>query len=105
MIIIFFLLITVLQIYLYKCVDNKKLNKSKSFVTLVILLIYFLFPFIMNLIIEKKEAMPNSNYIETKKCLLPLVSLFLGLWIVGLILTIITSIFYTLYKKKQQKRR
>ena len=104
MIIIFFILITLLQIYLYRRVDNKKLNKNKSFVTFVILCVYFLFPFIMNFIIEQKEVVSNSNYIETK-CLLPIVSLFLGLWIFGLIITIITATFYFIYKKIEQKKK
>ena len=98
MFIAFFCVVLALQIYLYVCVDNKKITKSKTFITLMILGVYFLLPFIINFAIKQNKVVSDPNYIETN-CLLPVVSLFVGLWLFGFVLTVITAFIYSVYKK------
>ncbi|MEW5675799.1 hypothetical protein ABGT15_05760 [Flavobacterium enshiense] len=97
LILLLFVSIPILQFILYIRIDSNKIKKSKSFITIIILFIYFLFPFLINFLQNQREVISDSKYIETK-CLLPVVSLFLGLWIMGLIITLITSIFYIIYR-------
>ncbi|POS00562.1 hypothetical protein Q361_1593 [Flavobacterium croceum DSM 17960] len=83
------ILMPFIQLILYIKIDSNKLKVKKSIILILALLIYFLIPFIINFL----------QPIKNPKCLLPIVSLFLGIWIVGLILTLSVEILYFIYRK------
>lgn len=81
-------ILPVLQILLYLHTDTKKVRYGKLYVFLAILVTYFCIPFVVD------YFSPNKN-----GCLLPVISMFCGIWIIGICFTCITHLLYMAFKK------
>ena len=80
----------ILQISLYLFIDFKKIKVEKKYIFLTIFLAYILIPFIVNY---------SSTNEKEKGCLLPVISMFGAIWIIGISFTTITHLIYLVYKK------
>jgi hypothetical protein len=78
----------ILQIFSYLYIDYKKIKFRKRYIISFILLIYFILPYIVNNLEQREQG-----------CLLPVISLYGAIWLIGIFFTAITHLVYIILKR------